>query len=78
VQDFAQVIGHGATLWFIGDSVTEQMTSSLVCTMRAGGFTVVKENFGKTLRAGGFNIVKSMYCIIMTFDIDGRRGGGGG
>jgi hypothetical protein len=66
VQDFAQVIGHGATLWFIGDSVTEQMTSSLVCTMRAGGFTVVMDNFGKTLRAGGFKIVKSMYCIIMT------------
>jgi hypothetical protein len=30
VQDFAHVIGHGATLWFMGDSISEQMISALV------------------------------------------------
>jgi hypothetical protein len=55
VQDFAQVIGHGATLWFLGDSVTGQMARSLVCTMRAGGFTIEEIDTGK-----------SMPCIIMT------------
>jgi len=55
VQDFAQVIGHGATLWFLGDSVTGQMSRSLVCTMRAGGFTIEE-----------IETVKTMSCIIMT------------
>jgi hypothetical protein len=47
VQDFAQVIGHGATLWFIGDSISEQMISSLLCLMRAGGFDIVAEKTSK-------------------------------
>ena len=55
VQDFAQVIGHGATLWFIGDSITGQMIRSLVCTMRAGGFTLDEKKR-----------VRKVYCIIMT------------
>jgi hypothetical protein len=46
-QDFAQVIGHGATLWFIGDSISEQMISSLLCLMRAGGFDIVAEKTSK-------------------------------
>jgi len=53
-QDFARVIGHGATLWFIGDSVTAQMSSSLVCALRAGGFTVTSEK------------IRGVKCFILT------------
>ena len=51
---FARVIGHGATLWFMGDSIMDQMISSLVCLMRAGGFAAEGQRFG------------SRHCYVMT------------
>lgn len=37
---FARVIGHGATLWFLGDSLMDQQMDSLMCLMHAGGFAI--------------------------------------
>jgi hypothetical protein len=38
--DLMRVIGLGATLWFLGDSVTVQMFMALVCALQAGGATL--------------------------------------